>query len=104
MIRKAFHSVQKKQRRTYHGILAVVTLAALCAGGYAYYPHRRLMQQQTLAQDLFYTMKDLDVKIANLELRIASGSNAQSQDDLRRDYLGKQRRRSDLRAVPLGPR
>ena len=36
MIRKAFHSVQKKQRRMYRGILAVVTVAALCAAGYAY--------------------------------------------------------------------
>ena len=46
MIRKAFHNVQKKQKRLYRGMIAVAALAALGAGGYAYCGHRQMMRQQ----------------------------------------------------------
>jgi Fimbrial assembly protein (PilN). len=72
MIRKAFQQVQKKQRRTYGGIVAVVALVAVAAAGYAYYGHRQMAQQQAVAQDLFYTMKSLDMDIADVERRLAT--------------------------------
>ncbi|MGH9142198.1 MAG: FHA domain-containing protein, partial [Vicinamibacterales bacterium] len=55
MIRKAFHHVQKKQKRTYRGIVAAVALVAVAAAGYAYYGHRQIARQQAVALDLFYT-------------------------------------------------
>jgi membrane-bound lytic murein transglycosylase D len=90
MIRKAFHRVQKKQRRLYLGIVAVVALVALGAGGYAYYGHRQLLRQQVLAQNLFYVMKQLDVDIANVERRLATAGDAQGQDQVK-IYLERRR-------------
>jgi pSer/pThr/pTyr-binding forkhead associated (FHA) protein len=90
MIRKAFHNVQKKQKRRYRGIIAVAALAALGAGGYAYYGHRQMARQKLVAQELFYAMKSLDVDIANVERLVASSGNAQGQDQVKR-YLERRR-------------
>ena len=90
MIRKAFQRVQKKQKRLYRGIVAVVALAAIAAGGYAYYGHRQMARQQAVAQELFYTMKSLDVDIANVERRLAASGNAQGQDQVKA-YLERRR-------------
>jgi membrane-bound lytic murein transglycosylase D len=90
MIRKAFHRVQKKQQRLYRGIVAVVALAALCAGGYAYRGHRQIVRQQALAEDLFYAMKSLDVDIASLEQRLAASRNAQGLSQVK-TYMERRR-------------
>jgi peptidoglycan lytic transglycosylase D len=84
MIRKAFSKVQKKQRRLYTVIVGVAVLAAACAAGYAYYNHRQLAQQKVVAEELFYTMKSLDVDIANLERLVASSGNTQGADQVKR--------------------
>src|SRR5262245_26118537 len=86
MIRKAFQKVQKKQKRKYTGIVALLGALALTAIGYAYYNHRQLAQQKAVAEELFYQMKALDVDIANVERLIASSGNAQSQDQVKRYY------------------
>ena len=90
MIRKAFHKVQKKQKRLYRGIVAAVALVALAAGGYAYYGHRQMMRQQAVAEELFYAMKSLDVDIANVERRLLASGDAQGQDQVKA-YLARRR-------------
>jgi len=86
MIRKAFQKVQKKQQRKFTWIVAVVAVLAVAAFGYAYYSHRQIAQQKVIAEDLFYSMKSLDVDIANLERLVASSGNAQNQDQVKRYY------------------
>jgi membrane-bound lytic murein transglycosylase D len=90
MIRKAFHSLQRKQKRLYRGIIALAALAALIAAGYAYRGHRQLIQQRAVAEELFYTMKALDLDIANVQLRMAASGNAQGNDQLK-IYLERRR-------------
>ena len=90
MIRKAYQQVQKKQKRTYQGIVAVVTVAALAAGGYAYYGHVQLVRQQAIALDLFYTMKSLDVDIANSERRLLASGGTQGEGIVK-SYLARRR-------------
>ena len=90
MIRKAFQQVQKNQRRTYGGIVAVVALIAVAAAGYAYYSHRQIARQQAVAQDLFYTMKSLDMDIADVERRLATSGGAKDQD-LVKTYQARRR-------------
>lgn len=80
MIRKAFQQVQKKQQRTYGGIIAVAALVAVAAAGYAYYGHLQMARQQAIAIDLFYTMKSLDLDIANVELRLSASGGTQGRD------------------------
>ena len=90
MIRKAFQKVQKKQRRRYGGAVALIAALAVTAIGYAYYSHRQLAQQKAVAEELFYSMKALDVDIANLERLVASSGSVQSQDQVKR-YLERRR-------------
>ena len=90
MIRKAFQSVQKKQKRLYRGMVFLALLAAVGAGSYAYYGHRQMMQQKAVAQELFYAMKSLDVDIANVERLVATSGNAQGQEQVKR-YLERRR-------------
>ncbi|MPY91471.1 MAG: FHA domain-containing protein [Luteitalea sp.] len=80
MIRRAFQNVQRKQRRKYGWIVGVMALAGLSAGGYAYYKHRQMSQQQAVAQELFYAMKSLDVDMANLERRVAESGSAKGKE------------------------
>src|SRR4029078_9572190 len=86
MIRKAFQKVQKKQQRKYTGIVAMVAALALAAIGYAYDSHRQVAQQKVLAEELFYSMKSLDVDIANLERTLAASGSRQGDDQVKR-YL-----------------
>jgi pSer/pThr/pTyr-binding forkhead associated (FHA) protein len=90
MIRKAFHSVQKKQKRLYRGLVAFAATTAAIAGGYAYHGHRQMAQQKAVAQELFYAMKALDVNIAEMERRVAVSGNAQNQDQVEK-YLERRR-------------
>jgi peptidoglycan lytic transglycosylase D len=90
MIRKAFQKVQKKQRRKYTGIIALASALAITALGYAFYSYRQIAQQKVIAEDIFYSMKALDVDIANLERLVASSGNPQSQDQVKR-YLERRR-------------
>ena len=90
MIRKAFHTVQKKQKRLYRGLVALASLAALTAGGYAYYGHRQMLRQQAVAQEIFYTMKSLDVDIANLERLMTTSGSPQGQAQVK-TYLDRRR-------------
>ena len=90
MIRKAFQKVQKKQQRKYTGIVALVAALAVAALGYAFYSHRQIAQQKVLAEELFYSMKWLDVDIANLERTLAASGSRQGEDQVRR-YLERRR-------------
>jgi hypothetical protein len=90
MIRKAFHKIQSKQKRRYAWIIATLALAGALAGGYAYYGHRQMLQQQALAEELFYSMKALDVDIASVELLMAKAGSPQGQEQVKR-YLERRR-------------
>jgi peptidoglycan lytic transglycosylase D len=90
MIRKAFQTVQKKQRRKYTWIVALAATLAVAAIGYAYYSHRQVAQQKVIAEELFYSMKSLDVDIANLERLVSSSGAPGSQDQVKR-YLDRRR-------------
>jgi membrane-bound lytic murein transglycosylase D len=90
LIRKAFENVQRRERRRYVWIVATVSIAAIVAGAYAYYGHRRISEQRAIAESLFYTMKSLDVDIANVERAIEASGNPRYQDQVR-NYLERRR-------------
>jgi len=52
--------------------LALLTLAA---AGYAFYEHEEVLKQRAMASDLFYTMKALDVDMANIQRVVAESHN-----------------------------
>jgi membrane-bound lytic murein transglycosylase D len=78
MIRKAYQQIQQQQKRRHRAIIAVVALLGLVAAGYAIYQHRLIVEQQQIAEDFFYGMKVLDVRIALLEEQNAATGKAAS--------------------------
>jgi peptidoglycan lytic transglycosylase D len=90
MIRQVFQKVQQRQRRKYTWLVAAAATLMIAALGYAYYKNKQLEHQKTIAEDLFYSMKSLDVDIANLEQLIASSGNAQSKDQVQQ-YLERRK-------------
>jgi pSer/pThr/pTyr-binding forkhead associated (FHA) protein len=90
MIRRAFGKIQKRQERKHKSIVAVIALLGLCAGGYAYYGHRELNRQEAVAEELFYAMKSLDVRIAEVEQRVLTSGQARSPDQVKQ-YMAQRR-------------
>jgi membrane-bound lytic murein transglycosylase D len=76
-VRRAFAKVQSQQKRRYSQIIAVLALLALVAVGYTAYERRQLQKQRALAEDLFYSMKSLDLDIANVEKVVAQSGSPQ---------------------------
>jgi len=83
MIRKAFQKVQQKERRRHRLAITAVALAGLCAVGYAAYAHVRLRTLEARAQRDFYSMKSVDVMIAEREQEAARSGSADGQQQVR---------------------
>jgi hypothetical protein len=84
MVRRAYARVHTKQQRNYAWIIGALLLLIGASGGYAFYLHRQASKNKALAQDLFYSMKSLDVDIANIEKLVADSNGAQGSDEVRR--------------------
>lgn len=65
MVRRAFEIIQKKQKKKYAGIITIFALLFFAAGAYALYKHIQVDKQKALAEDIFYTMKSLEVKFSD---------------------------------------
>jgi len=75
-LHEAFRHVQKKQKRRYLAIIAVVFLLFLGAGGYAWYQRDKSQNQQVLAREIFYNMKALELEISRLDREVALAGNS----------------------------
>jgi membrane-bound lytic murein transglycosylase D len=93
MIRRAFAEVQTKQKRKYGGIIAGLVVCAIAAGGYAFYLHHETQKNRAIAQDMFYSMKSIDVNIANVEKMVSASNNAEGAAEVVR--LRSQRKNLD---------
>ncbi len=92
MIRRIYTQLQKKQKRRSRLIIALFACLFLCAGGYAVHKHLEANKQKALAEDIFYTIKSLELEFADL-LRVAR----QSKDAQALEYVKRyQARRSEL--------
>ena len=84
IVRQAFSRVQKRQKRKYAWIVGSLGLLVLAVGSYAIYQHREASKQKALAQDLFYSMKSLDVDIANFERLVMDSNNKQGAEEIKK--------------------
>jgi pSer/pThr/pTyr-binding forkhead associated (FHA) protein len=77
-IRRAYDRLQEKQKRKYGRIIIVVAVLFLAAGAYSIYKHRQIRELESLAMDIFYSMKSLDIELASLEKDVVETGNRQS--------------------------
>ena len=92
MIRTIHKQLQKKQRRKFQVMLFILALLLAGAGLYAEYTHLELNKQKALAEDIFYSIKSLDLEFADL-LRAAR----QNKDAETLGYIARyQARRAEM--------
>ena len=87
-VRQAFAHVQTKQKRKYGKIIAALSLLVMGAGVYALYEHQQMRRQKATAAELFYTLKSLDLDVANLE-RVVADSHTQAGAEEIQKYRGR---------------
>lgn len=90
MVRRAFKQVQKKQTRKYKGAVAALLLAISAVGGYAYWQHRQIAQQTSMAKEIFYSMKSLQVDLAGVERLVRDSQNQQGSEQVSK-YRSRQK-------------
>jgi len=66
MVRQAFDNVRRRQKRTYRWIIAASVCICLLSVTFAVLKHRQLQQQKALAEEIFYTMKSLELEFAEV--------------------------------------
>ncbi len=81
MIRQAFKKVQKRQRGKFAAVIAVLCCLVVAAGIYALFKHQELRKQKLLAEDIFYTMKSMELEFAPLVkmARLSQDANLMAQ-------------------------
>ena len=87
-VRQAFKHVQSKQKTRYRSIIAGLVLLAVGVGWYAFYEHEQSRRQRILAENLFYTMKSLDLDIAHLQ-SVVMGTHSQMGMEEIKKYQGR---------------
>lgn len=70
MIRRAYGMVRRKQKRFYGGLIAAAVAVALAMMGLAIWRQVHLEKIRDAAQQIFYSMKEQDVRIAQLRILI----------------------------------
>jgi pSer/pThr/pTyr-binding forkhead associated (FHA) protein len=89
MVRRAYQKVKTKQKRIYLGIISVIAAVCLAAGFYAIQKHLEIQKQKKLAEDIFYSMKSLEIELAKVleEVRKSQDVRLQKNIDTYRDKL-----------------
>ncbi len=82
MIRRAFEQIQKRQKRKFAGIIAVVACLFLAAGAYAVFKHMEVRKQRLLAEDIFYAMKSSELEFAPLLKTARLSKDAQALENV----------------------
>lgn len=81
MIRKAFKQVQKRQQRQYRYVLGGLALLAILVTGWAIKVQLRNRDLEARAADLFYTLREIDLRSAKADLELeAAGKKIDSAE------------------------
>lgn len=67
MIRSAYLKLQKKQKQKFSYIIGGIVLVSLLIGYFAYSQYREVQRHKAMAVDIFYSVKNLELKIGKLE-------------------------------------
>ena len=89
MIRRAFGMVQRKQKRLYGGLIAAAVAVALAMMGLAIWRQVHFERIRDAAQKIFYSMKEQDVRIAQLRTLIEERGSTELEAQLARLEEGR---------------
>ena len=81
-IRSAFAQVQKKQKRKYSGVIIALIAVAIGLAGFGYRQYRKARSQRLIAEQMFYSIKGLDLEIAALQDAVNASNSQQGRAQL----------------------
>lgn len=82
-IRSAYAQIQGRQKRKFGGVIAGLAVVLVVLAAFGAYQYRKAGQQRQVAEQMFYTMKSLDLQIANLQESVSASGDPQAQQQLR---------------------
>ena len=82
MIRHAFERVHKKQSKKYMLIIGLVAFLLVCAGGIVAYQQMKIRNLRSLAGEIFYNMKVLELQVAVMENMVMASADPKQRAEL----------------------
>lgn len=92
MMRSAFAEVKKKQRRMYLFIIAATAVLFFISGTYAVFKHLEVEKHKKLAEEIFYSMKSLELEFAD----VLDLSRETADERVKKKVAAYQARRNEL--------
>ncbi len=90
--REAAKRRERKQQRRYRVVVGTVAILLICALGYAWYQKARVDQMKKTAGEMFYTMKQVEMQVTELEEEVV----ATKRKDLMEKILAKRQKLREL--------
>lgn len=84
MIRRAFEELQKKRERKFVGIIVVIAFLFLAAGSYAVLKHMEVRKQRLLAEEIFYSVKSLELEFSGFLKTARLRKDAKSLENVKK--------------------
>jgi len=75
MVRQAFKEAKKKHSKRYLSVIVLIVMLLAGLGGFSWFQQQRLKSLEGIAEDIFYTMKSIEVQMAQVESSILSVAN-----------------------------
>jgi membrane-bound lytic murein transglycosylase D len=94
LVRMAFSRVQKRHKSRWLVLSGALILLVAAVSVYAWYERQAVNRQQFLAENIFYSMKSLEVDIANFERVVMDTNNAGINAQLQK-YQERRRQMQD---------
>jgi len=76
MVREAFSTVQRKQKRKYGSFIAGAVALLIVAVAVGIYQHIQLQRTRAIAESLFYNMKTVELQLARLDEQVQASTDA----------------------------
>jgi membrane-bound lytic murein transglycosylase D len=92
MIRAVYGQLKKKQQKRFSLIIGALVCLVVFLGAYAFLKHLESNKQKALAENIFYTIKSLDIEFADLLRAARQSKDVQALETIRK----YQARRSEL--------
>jgi len=80
-VRRAYGTVQRRQKRRYGSVIAGAVGLLLVAVGIGIYQHQQLQRTRAVAEQIFYNMKTVELQLAQLEVQVQASTDPAHRGD-----------------------